>query len=210
MEQTTHRFEIEIKREPKVLEYSFQYYPWLKELVKNYQEDSTAFHDYKIIFNNGKDGLVEIQITHYGESERAGFRRYGDVRLDLISSFNLTDKCCKSYKLSDKRWKTLKNKDELKQFTSICPVKKWGKLVTCDAHYFYFAVLDKKDHCHLFNIYDNQKLKSQVNYFVNTYGVKINHKIGEPWGSAFVPVSEDDKVLRNCLITTKEGFLKIL
>jgi hypothetical protein len=207
---TTYRFQKKIKREPLVLKHSFTIYPWLTDIIKEYQEDSTALHDYKIIFKNSKVGLVEIQITHYGENTRAGFRRYGDVRLDLISSFSPTVEGCKAFKLGNKRWKTLKNKEELKQFTAICPVNKWGKLVTCDAHYFYFAVLDNQNNCHLLNIYDNEKLKSETNYFVNTYGVKINHKIGEPWGSAFVPVDEKDKVLQSCLITDKEAFLKIL
>ncbi len=208
-ERTSVRFKNEIKREPIVLEYSFKFYPWLKAVVKNYKEDNTAFHDAKVFLNNSKAGFVEIQITHYGENDKEGYRRYGDVRLDLISSFELSKDCYNNFLNNSQRWKFLKNKEHLKKFTSLYPVKKWGKLITCDADLFYFAVLDNADRCYLLNIYDNKKLKSQVNYFINKFGIKINHKIGESWGSAFVPVNESDKVLRNCLINGKEDFLRV-
>jgi hypothetical protein len=210
-ESTKVRFINESSREKIVINYSLEYYPELKNFISGFRVDHTPYHDYaallKLKHEDKKEIKIEIQITSYG-NERQGFKRYGDVRLDLVSAFDSTcEKCQEEFQLKGRIWKTLDSVEELKKFKSLCRINKWGKLITCDADLFYFAVLDSKNKCYFMRIYNNNKLKSNVNYFINKYGIKINHKVNENWGSAFIPVFNQDKVLVSCELNSSDNLI---
>ncbi|MBC8390153.1 MAG: hypothetical protein ISS28_08665 [Candidatus Cloacimonetes bacterium] len=216
-QRTRDRFDGYIALEEKIIKNIPIFKPWYKDIVKGHKYHGTSYHDYKILLKDGSEELLQVQLSNYG-NERSGYCRYHDIRLDLISSFDPWDvEGRKKYHDFGWRWKTLKNTKELKDFASLCTVNKWGKLKTCDAKIFLFCVAKTKGRgtnktikeIILLNLYDNEKLKDNCDYFVNNYGVKINHKIKEPWGSAFVPVSEDDHILKSCMINYKRDFLKV-
>jgi len=216
MVPTRERFEEFIALEKTVMSSIPTFHPWYNDVVEKYETHGTSHHDFKVHLKNGKMVLFQIQITDYG-NKKSGYCRYHDVRLDLISSFDpFTEEGRAKYHDFSWRWKTLKNVNELEDFDKLCKVSKWGKLKTCDAEIFIFCVAKmsgrgtnkKIEKIHLINIFDNEKLKENCDYFVNTYGVKINHKQKEPWGSAFVPVDESDLVLNSCSINDKDTFLQ--
>ena len=167
---------------------------WLSELVKKHERDSTGLHDWIFYLKNDKKCIVELQKTSYGDT-RSGYCRYGDIRLDLISSFtNINEKAKERFHDWGWRWKALNGQKDLNFFSNNCRINKWGKLVTCDAHILVFMVMDRKKKIHVIKIYNNKELQNNKRYFIENYPIKINHKIGEVWGSAFIPVSEKDKI----------------
>jgi len=214
-ERTRDRFNDFIGLEECVMQSIPQLHPWYSRVVKSHEVHGTSFHDYTIKLVNGSEYTVEVQITDFG-TERSGYCRYHDIRLDLISSFKPTDDCKKEYHDWGWRWHAIKNVTDLDKFASVCPVTKWGKLKTCDAPIFIFCIAQmigrgtakRIQEIDQILVFDNKKLKANCDYFVDTYGVKINNKIGEPWGSAFVPVHESDLILQSCLIRNGEQFLK--
>ena len=214
-ELTRERFRAFINMEKEIMDSIQNFFPWYSGVLKEFEEHGTSYHDFKISLINQTVSTVQVQITNYG-NDRCGYCRYHDIRLDLVSSFDpWGDECREKYHDFSWRWKTLNSVTELIDFSSLCKVSKWGKLKTCDAKIFVFGIaklLGRGSNRHIDEIvnillFDNTKLKSNCDYFVNNYGVKINHKTGEAWGSAFVPVSEDDLILRSCLINNKDQFL---
>ena len=182
----------------------------MTSLVESFKPENTSYHDYLAKLRHGGQIALEIQITNYGRHDGEGFRRYGDVRLDLISAFEASSKECQAkYHLKNGVWKSLQNASELAAFEKVCAIQRWGKLKTCDAELFVFAVVKRRNQCGLIHLYDNAQLKHHATYFVDRYGVKINHKQGEGWGSAFVPVPVDDSVLQSCRIKDPESFMRL-
>jgi hypothetical protein len=205
---TRNRFDKESGREQAVIDQIVRFYPWLKTINVAFTPENTPHHDYRLSLPDGHSATVEIQITNYGRHDREGFRRYRDVRLDLISAFETTNpECQKQYHVKDGTWKSLRNSMELEAFTHVCPIQRWGKLKTCDATFFLFTVLKRRNQCDILHLYDNLALQRRAEYFVDRYGVKINQKQDERWGSAFVPVTISDEKLKECLIKNKEDFL---
>lgn len=217
MGKTRDRFDSFSKLECEIMKAIPKRVNWYSNVVESFDFHGTSLHDYKIFLKTGEEVLVQIQITSYGD-ERSGYCRYRDIRLDLISSFNPhDDECRKQYHDYGWRWKSVKNTVDLDNFAKVCPVSKWGKLKTCDAQLFVFCIAKMSGRratreitdIHSILLFDNNKLKENCNYFVDTYGAKINHKVKEPWGSGFVPVAETDLTLNSCLIKDKESFLKV-
>jgi hypothetical protein len=205
---TRSRFDKETAREQAIMEQVFRFYPWLQTLGTVFEPDNTPHHDYRLTLADGRSATIEIQITNYGRHDGEGFRRYHDVRLDLISAFETSlPECRRLYHIKDGTWKSLKSAAELEKFEKACPVQRWGKLKTCDADFFLFTVVKRRNRCDILHLYDNLALRQRAEYFVERYGVKINQKQDERWGSAFVPVKISDEKLKECLIKNKEEFL---
>ncbi len=207
---TRDRFDRESGREAAVIEQIFRFYPWLKPLVASFEPENTPHHDYRVTVREGITATIEIQITNYGRHDGEGFRRYHDVRLDLISAFEASHpECRKQYHMNEGTWKSLKSTKELEEFEKACPIQRWGKLKTCDAAFFLFTVVKRRNRCDILQLFDNKALKNQSAYFIDRYGVKINQKQDERWGSAFVPVAVSDEILHQCRVKDEEDFLRV-
>lgn len=208
---TRDRFDRESNREAAVIEQAFRFYPWLQPLGTSFEPENTPHHDYLVTLRDGRRATIEIQITNYGRHDGEGFRRYHDVRLDLISAFEASHpECRKQYHVKEGTWKSLKSATELEEFENACPIQRWGKLKTCDATFFLFTVVKRRNRCDILHLFDNRALKNQATYFIDRYGVKINQKQDERWGSAFVPVAASDDILDQCRVKDRETFLRLM
>lgn len=207
---TRHRFDKESDREQAIIEQLYAFHPWLEPLAKSIEPDHTPHHDYRLMLRDGRTATIEIQITNYGRHDGEGFRRYRDVRLDLISAFESSaPECRRLYHIKEGTWKSLNNVKELEEFEKACPIQRWGKLKTCDATFFLFTVVKRRNRCDMLHLYDNQALQQHASYFIDRYGVKINQKLDERWGSAFVPVPIGDELLKACRINDQSDFMRI-
>lgn len=175
---------------------------WLSDFVKEIKKDNTSLHDLLIITNNGKQYTVEVK-----EDEIFWFSKTGNIGLDYISSFrfkNINDK---------EKWPSLwVPSNEISYFESIISVEKYGKLITCDADFQFYYVLDESKQNFIFAaLYDNRKLKNAkfVNYLKSNYKLRINdkkkYKLPDNWESAAFFVNPlNDKMLKECEVNSIE------
>lgn len=189
-------------RELKYMSEYIKDVPWLSEFIKEVKQDNTSLHDLTVVGKNGIEYTVEVK-----EDEFYWFSRTGNIGLDYISSFRF-----ENYK--DKyKWPNLwVPSEEIEQFESIINVGKYGKLVTCDADFqFYFVLDDKKENFVFSKLYSNKKLKEKkfVDYLKNNYRLRINDKkrygLLDSWDSAAFFINPlKDKRLIDCEVNCIE------
>mgnify|MGYP000983035483 CR=1 len=177
---------------------------WISGYVKEIIQDNTPLHDILVITNKGKKFTVEIK-----EDENYWFSKTGNIGLDYISSFeflNFKDKF-----LYKNLWVPVEN---ITEFEKQINVSKYGKLITCDADFqFYFVLNDNKNDFAFAKLYDNKMLKSIqfVDYLKQNYRLRINDKksygLNDSWESAAFFVNPlEDKKLKECEINSFEDF----
>jgi hypothetical protein len=192
-----------------VIDIAHKNYKWLEQIVNEYTVEWAHSHNYKLLLKNWDKGFIDIVTANWGKHNNTGFRKYGQLRLELIAQFNPQSELCrKRYHLGGPNWKVIENTDELKSFAATTRIKKWGKLKSWDAKVMYFAVLAENNKCHYFSLYNVEKLKKNCDYFINKYGAILYLPENDEWALSYVPVNKDDKILESCRITNKQEFLK--
>lgn len=165
--------------------------PWLSKYISEVKKDNTSLHDLMIVTNDGKTYTVEVK-----EDEYYWYSKTGNIGLDYISCFKFK---------SDKDKYNWPNSwipsNDINHFESIINVNKYGKLITCDADFqFYFVLDEKKENFVFAKLYSNRKLKDSifVNHLKQNYRLRINDKkrydLEDNWESAafFVnPLTEE-------------------
>lgn len=171
----------------------------IKNLIEKYDKIKTdkedMQHPNKDISVKFKDTTKPI-IMELQHSSIDDFRKYEDIRLDYVSA----------YIPYIKIW-GLKNFNEKINNKKIT-IKKWGKLKEYDADILIYIICEYEDSTKIYKnidkilILDVKELQNNLNYWENAYGynLKTNNKKDECWGSAFIPVPEDNKVLQQCKI----------
>ena len=175
---------------------------WLSSYIKEVKRDNTSFHDLIIITNDGNEYTVEVK-----EDEYYWYSRTGNIGLDYISAFKFNNYDDKN------KWRNLwVPSSDIKYFEESIDVKKYGKLVTCDADFQFYFVLDEKKQDFVFaRLYSNKKMKDLdfVTYLKNSYSLRINDKnrygLTDNWESAafFINPLKDSK-LQECEINSVE------
>jgi hypothetical protein len=184
-------------------------YFWIEQNVIEYIFEWSRNHTYLIKLKNTNSGYIDIVTAIWGNHANTGFRKYGQIRLEIIAEFDPKNELCrKRYFLGGEQWKKIENTDELNSFAKTTWIKQWGRLKSWDARVLFFAVLDEKTKCHFFSLYNIEKLKKNCNYFINKYGAKVYQPEKQKWGVSYVPVDKDDRILESCRITNKQDFLK--
>jgi len=140
----------------------------------------------RILLFNGETKL-EIQFCD-GEA----FGKYHDIRLDYISAFAY--KNVLKYPIEKSRH-TIQPR-EVGAFLESIDILRWGKIKQSEAD--TLAIYIGEPEC-IFYLVSMSELQSEkrVNYFLQEYGLCINHKKGEDWQSAFIAVDYEDPVLRD-------------
>lgn len=178
---TRQRFGHYSSREPEVFRRflaSFEQKPefqGIEEALGNFETHPESTEDYDIRCNTPQ-GYITFEIQ---ESEN--FSRYGDLRVDYVSAFTPS-----TYRTSD----TQKFKNDL--IVGEVTVDKWGKAVEPKAQ---FLVCEFHNGQTQWQIYNLHKLSYSIEQLESIGKLKINQKQGEPWGSAFLAVKENDSVL---------------
>lgn len=141
-------------------------------------------YDRVVVLKAGTEVKLEIQIT-----EPDAWRRYEDVRLDLLSAFR--------HKEGSRFWgSTAIRPCSVAGFMDCIEVDRYGKLYECEADVLAFYVREPVDLLWLFSV---SALQERRSYFLAEYGIKINRKSrDEKWESAFVTVHKTDIELDRC------------
>ena len=180
---------------------------WLKSIIVDVVKDSTPLHDAILVLKNGTRLTVEIK-----EDEKYWFLRTGNIGLDYISSFSFNT-------IRDKyRFRSLwVDPSDFNDFINCINVRKYGKLITCDADLqFYFVINDTKDNFIFAKLYNNSLLQNKkfVDYLNRNYRLRINDKgrygLNDSWESAayFVNPLKDGE-LKSCEINNLSALDKI-
>ena len=148
-------------------------------------------YDHVVVLKAGTEIKLEVQIT-----EPDAWRKYGDVRLDLLSAFH--HKPGSPFLGST----AIKSCSVQRFFTSI-EIDRPGKLYECEADVLAFYVRKPMDLLWLFNV---PALQERRSYFLAEYGIRINRKSrDEKWESAFVAVHHSDVELDRCGVKYEQG-----
>lgn len=158
---------------------------WIKDEILDIIEDSTSFHDVICTLKSGKTLIIQVK-----EEEAYWFTKTNNLGLDYISAFDFIRN---SDEYLRTRW--IKPEDHQK-FLDDIEIRKWGKLITCDAdvHLFYVKGVG-------FWLYDNHILQSYrtLQWLKSNYKLRINDKkqygIEEDWDSAAFFVKPSHQVL---------------
>ncbi len=181
---------------------------WLSDIVDSYEPANTGLHDYQLLLKNGKKVIIEIK-----EEEHYWYNKTGNIGLDFISVFYYKNDLVKNYYNNNNFWVKKRTVDD---FISKIDVKKYGKLITCDAHIQLFYCEDKKKSPVLIKAYSNQKLKEKsfIEYLKYCYDLRINDKesygLKDKWESAAFFVKPSDKRLIQCEINSYSDLSNIL
>ena len=154
----------------------------IKAALGNYEAHPEGIEEYDIRVVTDSGGIrIEIQ-----ESQQ--FSRYGDLRLDYVSSFIPV-----SYRCSNLQ----RFKEDMA--AGIVTVEKWGKVIEPKAD---FLVVEFQNGQLDWQIYHLPTLNQLLPELENAGDFRTNHKRGEAWGSAFLAVRETHPVLQRAKPTT--------
>lgn len=185
-------------RELKFMQKFIRNHKWLDTYFKEVKPDNTSLHDLMLVTYDNKIYTVEVK-----EDEYYWYSKTNNIGLDYISSFTFNDK------KDENKWNNLwVNSNEISYFEEVITVKKYGKLITCDADFqFYFVLNEDKTEFVYAKLYSNKKLKAPnfIQYLKNNYRLRINDKrrynLKDCWESAAFFVNPlKDKMLQACEI----------
>lgn len=182
MKSTRDRFPKYAKMESVVVEKIIQSRVFGDEVLDIISVPERSLYDRIIVLPHEKIKL-EIQVT-----EAKDFARYGDIRLDLISTFR--DPPGSSFR-KRRRIEPM----ESERFLNGISVSRYGKMYECEAQKLAYYITKPMD---LLWIFDILALQKKRQYFINQYGIMVNIKKNESWESCFIPVPEDDCILNTC------------
>ena len=140
-----------------------------------YIQDNTWYHDCKIrfIYND-----IEYEfIVQVKEDELYRYGQTGNLGFDFISAFK--------YNNDDIKKDCIKNHNRIRKenindfIENKIKVRKFWKLITCDADIHIFYIEDDNNHETVFlQAYSNYQLQSEefINYIISHYDLRINKK----------------------------------
>lgn len=123
---------------------------------------------------DGGQLTFEIQISN-------NFRRYGDLRLDYVSVYRPYSRF-----ISLSEFQTAEE-------NNFITITKWGKIVEPKAK---FLICEFRNGKPMRAIYNLRLINERLDYWKKEGKFKTNRKYGEPWGSAFIVIPENDKQLQ--------------
>ena len=152
-------------------------------------------------FMHHPDGIKEYDIRCETErgcltfdiQESRDFSKYGDVRIDYVSSF--TPASYRTQSLSQFR---------LDMDARRVTVEKWGKVVAPRAEFLVFEFPGAQT---FWQIYNLRQLNSMVRQLEKIGQFRTNKKYGEEWGSAFLAVKERHQILQDAKPRNLEDIL---
>lgn len=180
MNSTTTRFGIYVGREKEVADMVDALFAVYGEVSRILPSPNRTYD--RILLLGGRVKL-EIQIT-----ESADFERYGDIRLDLVSAFNLPQDC------------VFHNKHRIdtgyaNRFLESIEIRQAGKLYSSPADTLVYYITEPTD---MLCLYSMSKLQENLHYWLAHFPIMVNNKIGEEWCSCFIPVPIDNERLEEC------------
>jgi len=171
-------------------------------------KDNTPYHDAYILLEDKGKIFIEVK-----QEEMSWFCKTGNIGIDYISAFKYKDQAMKDRVVRNKYWVSPK---ELPEFMKSIEVKKWGKLVTCDAHLQIFYVESKRKSPLFLEALNNIKLKELRKYIEKTYSLRINDKSkysssSDTWESAayFINLNKDSKIA-SIVVNNEQSFEELL
>ncbi len=160
----------------------------IKEALSLFQAHPEGTEDYDIRCKT-KYGYLTFDVQ-----ESNDFSKYGDIRIDYVSSFFPA-----SYKTDSlEQFKKDSDKEKVK-------VEKWGKVVLPTAEFLVYEYHNGKT---WWQIYDLKLLNELLPEIEKIGYFKINKKFGEAWGSAFIAVNEGHKIINSVKPKNLEQILK--
>lgn len=195
MTSTRRRFNQYAPREPEVFSRfldSFDQKPGfegIKEVLSRCEPHPGGTEDYDIRCKTER-GYLTFDIQ-----ESQDFSKYGDLRIDYVSSFRP-----RSYRTQS-----------IAQFkrdhaAGRVTVEKWGKVLDPKAE---FLVVEFRNGQIQWEIYDLRELHKLVSELERIGQFRTNAKYGESWGSAFLAVPENHRILQGVKPANLEDILSL-
>ena len=154
----------------------------IKSSLGTYEAHPEGMEEYDIRVVTDSGGIrVEIQ-------ESGQFSRYGDLRLDYVSSFIPVSYRCSSLQ---------KFREDMG--AGLVDVEKWGKVIDPKAD---FLVVEFQNGQQQWQIYHLPTLHTLLPELEEIGQFRTNVKRGESWGSAFLAVRESHPILQQAKPTT--------
>ena len=160
----------------------------IKQALATYEAHPDGIEEYDIRCQTER-GYVTIDVQ---ESE--DFAKWGDLRIDYVSSYTPV-------------WYRTRNISQFKRDArnGRVTVDKWGKVVDPKAD---FLVVEFHNGKPLWQIYDLGALHDALGELEQVGQFITNTKRGENWGSAFLAVPENHKILQNAKPDDLEDVLR--